>query len=83
MGEFLNLGGNILKKTKIVCTIGPKDRICRNTKKLIRNLGMNVMRLNFSHGDYEEHGNRIANLRKAIRNRNKSCSFIGYKRAWN
>lgn len=27
---------------------------------------MNVMRLNFSHGDYEEHGNRIANLRKAI-----------------
>ena len=30
------------------------------------NAGMNVMRLNFSHGDYEEHGNRIKNMRAVM-----------------
>lgn len=51
-----------LKKTKIVCTIGPKTESVETLKELL-NRGMNVMRLNFSHGDYEEHGARIENLR--------------------
>jgi pyruvate kinase/phosphohistidine swiveling domain-containing protein len=53
-----------MRKTKIVCTIGPSSESLENTKKLI-NAGMNVARLNFSHGDFEEHGNRIKNIRIA------------------
>ncbi|CAH1222506.1 Pyruvate kinase [Paenibacillus plantiphilus] len=53
-----------MRKTKIVCTIGPSSESLENTKKLI-NAGMNVARLNFSHGDFEEHGNRIINIRQA------------------
>lgn len=53
-----------MRKTKIVCTIGPSSESLENTKKLIK-AGMNVARLNFSHGDFEEHGNRIINIRKA------------------
>ncbi|MDQ6422334.1 pyruvate kinase [Paenibacillus sp. LHD-117] len=53
-----------MRKTKIVCTIGPSSESLENTKKLIQ-AGMNVGRLNFSHGDFEEHGNRIKNIRKA------------------
>lgn len=54
-----------MKKTKIVCTIGPKTESKEMLAKLL-NAGMNVMRLNFSHGDYEEHGQRIKNLREVI-----------------
>lgn len=54
-----------MKKTKIVCTIGPKTESVEMLKNLL-NMGMNVMRLNFSHGDYEEHGNRIKNFRQAM-----------------
>ncbi|MFX3635270.1 MAG: pyruvate kinase [Candidatus Pristimantibacillus sp.] len=53
-----------MRKTKIVCTIGPSSESLENTKKLIK-AGMNVARLNFSHGDFEEHGNRIKNIRQA------------------
>ena len=53
------------KKTKIVCTIGP---VTESEPKLIELLkaGMNVMRLNFSHGDFAEHGGRVVNLRSAM-----------------
>jgi pyruvate kinase len=44
-----------MRKTKIVCTIGPASQSLDNLKKLME-AGMNVARLNFSHGDYEEHG---------------------------
>ena len=49
---------NISKKTKIVCTIGPASQ----TKEMILKLyasGMNVMRVNFSHGDHEEQLGKI------------------------
>ncbi|MBS9775976.1 MAG: pyruvate kinase PykF [Fusobacterium sp.] len=54
-----------MKKTKIVCTIGPKTENVELLKTLLQN-GMNVMRLNFSHGNYEEHKNRINNFRQAV-----------------
>ena len=54
-----------MKKTKIVCTIGPKSESKEMLKQLLQ-AGMNVMRLNFSHGDYEEHGGRIKNLREIM-----------------
>lgn len=53
---------NISRKTKIVCTIGPAS----NSQTMIENLavaGMNVARLNFSHGSHSEHAARI----KAVR----------------
>ncbi|WP_426711348.1 pyruvate kinase PykF [Cetobacterium sp. SF1] len=54
-----------MKKTKIVCTIGPKTEKVEILAELL-NAGMNVMRLNFSHGNYEEHGVRIENLKEAM-----------------
>lgn len=53
---------NNIKKTKIVCTIGPATENKETLFKLVKN-GMNVMRLNFSHGDFAEHQVRINNLR--------------------
>ena len=43
-----------MKKTKIVCTIGPKTESEEMLAKMLDN-GMNVMRLTFSHGDYAAH----------------------------
>lgn len=57
------------KKTKIVCTIGPASESVDTLKELIKT-GLNVCRLNFSHGNYEEHGKRIENI-KAARNEMK------------
>lgn len=51
-----------MKKTKIVCTIGPKTE-SEKMLTMMLNAGMNVMRLNFSHGNYEEHGKRIHTMR--------------------
>jgi len=53
------------RRTSIICTIGPKTGTPEKLLAL-RNAGMNVMRLNFSHGSYEFHGGLIANLRKTF-----------------
>lgn len=52
------------KRTKIVCTIGPASESVATLKELIK-AGMNVARLNFSHGSYENHTLLINNIRKA------------------
>ena len=54
---------NINKKTKIVCTIGPATDNYDMVLKLI-NAGMNVMRVNFSHGSYEEHVKKVLIARR-------------------
>lgn len=64
-----------MRKTKIVCTIGPASESLENTKKLIQ-AGMNVARLNFSHGDYEEHGKRILNIRQACKELGKTVAIL-------
>jgi pyruvate kinase len=54
----------ISRHSKIVCTIGPVTRTPRMIRKLI-DAGMDVARLNFSHGTHEEHAENIAALREA------------------
>ncbi len=54
----------MLKKTKIVCTIGPASDSVETLKTLMQS-GMNVCRLNFSHGSHEEHLLRIKNIKQA------------------
>ncbi len=52
-----------MKRTKIVCTIGPASEDQKMLRELI-NAGMNVARLNFSHGSHAEHAAKIKNIRK-------------------
>ena len=52
-----------MKKTKIICTLGPAS----DTEEILSDLidaGMNVARLNFSHGTHEEHAAKIATVKK-------------------
>ena len=51
-----------MRKTKIVCTMGPSTDKPGILRQLLEN-GMNVARFNFSHGDYEEHAGRYRLLR--------------------
>lgn len=53
-----------MKKTKIVCTIGPATREISVLKEMIKS-GMNVARINFSHGSYLEQKEYIDNVKKA------------------
>ncbi|MBW2122477.1 MAG: pyruvate kinase [Deltaproteobacteria bacterium] len=53
-------------KTKIVCTIGPASEAQEIMEEMIR-AGMNVARLNFSHGDFSSHKKVIESLRAAAR----------------
>lgn len=53
-----------MRRSKIVCTIGPATDDVAMIKKLLL-AGMNVARLNFSHGTHEEHGRRAAAVRRA------------------
>ena len=53
-----------MRKTKIVCTIGPASGTREKIDALI-NSGMNVARLNFSHGTHEYHGGNIKLLKEA------------------
>lgn len=52
-----------MRKTKIVCTIGPASE-SMETLLALADAGMNVARLNFSHGDYGEHGERIKKIKE-------------------
>jgi pyruvate kinase len=54
---------NTVRKTKIVCTIGPATSSPEQLRQLII-AGMDVARLNFSHGDHESHRRVIRNLRR-------------------
>ena len=62
-------------KTKLVCTIGPASD---SPEVLLRMLqaGMDIARLNFSHGDFSWHGRVIANLREASRTSGKRLSIM-------
>ncbi len=64
-----------MRKTKIICTIGPA---CTNEETIRRMClaGMNVARLNFSHGSHEEHLERINLLKKVRREMNLPIAIM-------
>ena len=62
-----------MRRTKIVCTIGPASE--KRLPEMIE-AGMNVARLNFSHGDYEEHGARIRDIREASKASGKVVTVL-------
>lgn len=64
-----------MRKTKIVCTIGPASESIEMLEQLIDS-GMNVARLNFSHGNFEEHGQRIKNIREAAERKDKTIAIL-------
>ena len=71
MAAFVNVQKNrmekkkkSMKRTKIVCTMGPKTENVELLKEMIKS-GMNVARFNFSHGSHEEHAGRMALVEEA------------------
>lgn len=64
-----------MRKTKIVATIGPASDDLETLEQLLQ-AGLDVARLNFSHGTYEEHGRRIANLRLAMERTGKQIALL-------
>ncbi|KAG2245617.1 hypothetical protein Bca52824_085245 [Brassica carinata] len=64
-----------LKKTKIVCTLGPVSRSVEMIEKLLK-AGMNVARFNFSHGTHEYHQGTLDNLRIAMKNTGILCAVM-------
>ncbi|MHB7919579.1 pyruvate kinase [Staphylococcus hominis] len=64
-----------MRKTKIVCTIGPASESEEMLEKLM-NAGMNVARLNFSHGSHEEHKARIDSIRKVSKKLGKTIGIL-------
>ncbi len=57
----------MIKKTKIVATIGPVTSSVEKLTSLLES-GMNVIRLNFSHGDFREHQEKVDNFKIAMKN---------------
>ncbi len=62
-------------RTKIICTIGPSVNAYEKILQLI-DAGMNVARLNFSHGTHEEHAKVIALLKKAREERKRPLAIM-------
>ena len=56
----------MIKKTKIVATIGPVTTSVEMLSKLLKG-GLNVVRLNFSHGDFKEHQEKVDNFKIAMK----------------
>ncbi len=63
------------KRTKIIATVGPATDSYEAIRDLIKE-GANGLRLNFSHGDHQEHGRRIAWIRKASEELGKPVAII-------
>lgn len=64
-----------MQKTKMIFTIGPTSESEEMLSELIK-AGMNAARLNFSHGDHEEHGNRIDLIKKLGTKYNKPIAIV-------
>ena len=64
-----------MKKTKIICTMGPNTNDESLMRKLVQN-GMDIARFNFSHGDHEEQKGRMDMLKKIREEENKPIAIL-------
>jgi pyruvate kinase len=70
----INTKASRVRLSGIICTIGPASCQVPTLEKMIET-GMNIARLNFSHGSYEYHGNTISSVRQAVANLSKSLDM--------
>ena len=66
----------MLRRTRIVCTIGPSSSSLGVMRKMI-SAGMDVARLNFSHGDHQTHREAAANVREAAASAERPIALLG------
>ena len=64
-----------VRRAKIVCTIGPSSQSEATIRELLR-AGMDVARLNFSHGTHEDHAKVIERIRRAAQKENRSICIL-------
>ncbi|HMH07291.1 MAG TPA: pyruvate kinase, partial [Terriglobales bacterium] len=69
------LAATAVRRAKIICTIGPSCNTEPMLRELMR-LGMDVARLNFSHGTHQEHARNIARLRRAAKQENRTICIL-------
>jgi pyruvate kinase len=69
------LGVVAARRAKIICTIGPSCNTEARLREMMR-LGMDVARLNFSHGTHPEHARNIARLRRAAKQENRTICIL-------
>lgn len=72
-----NAKTSFIRLTGLICTIGPASQSPEMLEKMMH-AGMNIARLNFSHGTYDYHGGTIKNIREAVDSYSKK---LGYKYA--
>ena len=65
----------MMKKTKIVCTMGPNEEDDHILSELLEN-GMDIARFNFSHGSHAEHGGRIRRLRRVAEQKHRRVRLM-------
>ena len=68
-------GSPVLRRAKIICTVGPACDSEEALRDLLR-LGMDVARLNFSHGSHAEHARNISRLRRAAQKENRTICIL-------
>ncbi|MFI3213970.1 MAG: pyruvate kinase [Eubacteriales bacterium] len=64
-----------MRKTKIICTIGPSSQTDEKIREIIE-AGMNVARCNFSHGDYAEQGEKVEKVRRISKELGKPVAVL-------
>lgn len=75
MNNICTQSNTMLRKTKIIATIGPACNDVETLEEMI-NAGMNVARLNLSHGSYEDHQATINRIREASENIGKPVAIM-------
>jgi pyruvate kinase len=73
--SLVTRGALAARRAKIICTIGPACQSEAAMRDLLR-LGMDVARLNFSHGSHEDHARNIERLRKAADKEDRTVCIL-------
>ena len=68
-------GQSLPRRAKIICTIGPACNTEAVMRDLLR-LGMDIARLNFSHGTHEDHAQNILRLRRAAEREGRTVCIL-------